>query len=200
MFCSLNFIQIYGCRTKCIRSYQHMAWEIRGRVIKGERLSVGHMIKNLWRTSSSLFFLSEGTVRRRAHICVRRGSVHTFVRITSITVVAGARILPASLDKVVDIPYVTTKNEIGWYIVRGYTWPNERAGNLRLIPMDTFDAIRHARTAIRQYRFVPLRLPGKACHLNPLLPNVAWRIPPSSCTHQLHNLMNKIRTKHILFG
>jgi hypothetical protein len=103
---------------------------------------------------------------------VRRVSVHTFVRITVITVVARARILPGSLDKMVGIPYVTTKNEIGWYIVRGYTWPNERAGNLRLIPMDTFDAIKHARTAICQYCFVPPLLPGKAYHLNLLLPNV----------------------------
>jgi hypothetical protein len=104
---------------------------------------------------------------------VRPGAVQTFVRITGIILVARARILPASLDKMVSILYVTTQNEIGWYIVRGYTWPNERAGNLRLIPIETFDKIRHARTSIRRYRFVPLRLPGKACHLNPLLPNVA---------------------------
>ena len=103
---------------------------------------------------------------------MRRGAVHTSVKITGVIVVARALILQASLDKVIGILYVTTKNEIGWYRVRGYTWPNERAGNLRLIPIGTFGTVKHARTAIRQYRFLPLRLPGKVCHLNPLLPNV----------------------------
>ena len=102
-----------------------------------------------------------------------RGAVHTFVRITGINVVARTPTLPASFDKVVGILYVTTKNEIGYYIVRGYTWSNDKTGNLRFIPIGTLDTTRHARTAMRQYRFVPLRLPGKACHLNPLLPTVA---------------------------
>jgi hypothetical protein len=103
---------------------------------------------------------------------VRGGAVHTFVRVTGIIVVARA-CLPANLDEVVGILVVTTKNEIGWHIFRGYTQTNDTTGNFRLISMETFDTTRYVRTAMRQYRFVLLRLPGKACHLNPLLPNVA---------------------------
>ena len=63
---------------------------------------------------------------------MRRGAVHTFVGITGITGGARARILPASLDEVVGILYVTTEDEIGWYMVREYTWPNVWPDNLRL--------------------------------------------------------------------